>query len=126
MDIIYIPDATNAPRLVYVIRSINAYVASLCLQSPILVDCSWPRPRRLFGAIAVDSAIQPLEGGCAEGHDHGADNKQSNSALEWDLLKDGVRIPSIMLEALLNPKPIAKSNGARQTQRRNDSNRPGR
>lgn len=84
--------------------------------------------------------MQRLERRGAERHHHRAENKQSNSALKWDLFEDRIRVPgrsatskreryshtpSIMLEALLNPKPVAKGNGARQAQRGDDGDRPG-
>lgn len=76
------------------ILSFRGAIASLTqLQTPVLLDGTWVRLRCNCGAKTVNPAIQPLEGSGAEGHHNGAENKQSNSALEWDLFEDRIRIP---------------------------------
>lgn len=71
-----------------------------------------------------------LERRSTQRHDDGTQHKQSNAALKRYLVENGVRIParvsielrfgciqhspSIVLEAFFNPKPVPKSNGARQ------------
>ena len=84
------------------------------------------------GAVAIDPAVQVLEGRRAQRHDNGTEDKQSNAAFKRNLLEDWIGIPvpsanwppyestghlpSIVLEALFNPNPVSDGNNAGQAE----------
>lgn len=63
------------------------------LQPPVLFNSAGAGFGRSLGAIAIHTAIEPLESRGAERHHDSAEDKKPNSALKRNLLEDGIRVP---------------------------------
>lgn len=93
----------------------------------IILLARFARPFGLCSSlIAIDSAIQRLKSNSAKSHHDGADDEQRNTAQIRHSVENGIwvptksdinqrrdtmpGIPSVVGEALLNPKPVAEGN----------------
>lgn len=120
--------------LSYIHRAETCYRAPFCLTAPGR-DCAAffaPKPltrpyshlrvavlKAITTALSTNSPTRPSSGTCSKmGYGYLEDQRTSSTARMNCT-------PSIILEALLNPKPVAKSDRARQGQRGDNGDRPG-
>lgn len=66
----------------------------------------------------IDPVIHPLQRKSAASHDDSTSRKETNPASSAQHVEDGIRIPSIMLVAFLNPKPVRNGNATTDAQSR--------
>lgn len=66
----------------------------------------------------IDAVVHPLQRKSAASHDDSTTREETNPASSAQHIEDGIRIPSIVLVALLNPEPVRNGNATTNAQSR--------
>ena len=70
----------------------------------------------------IDTVVHPLQAKRASSHDHSTTREETNPAGSTQNIKNGIRIPSIMLIAFLDPEPVGNGDTAADAQSRQYGN----
>lgn len=83
------------------------------------------RPR-LLALQAIDPSVQPLQQASAGRHRQGRKGKQQHALAGAQQFEQRIRVPAVVLVAVLDPRPVREGQGSRYAHSRNRSDRPRR
>ena len=69
-------------------------------------------------SMKVDLVVHPLQRKGAASHDNSTTREETNPASSSQHVEDRIRIPSIVLVALLDPEPVRNGNATTNAQSR--------